>query len=175
MTQHVLFLGIGGIGMSALARWFHAQGAEVAGYDRTATALTQALQEEGIAVDHSGAEHRPPRKPSTGHCTGKSRPVDHRLDTRHSRGVPFAQTAPTGRFHVAKAGTGARKNQPKQACIGRRWDPRKNHNEHPIGPPPTPRWRSRRSFSWRHCPRSSIQLAPGREGRKKPLDGSRSG
>jgi len=54
MTQHVFFLGIGGIGMSALARWFHAKGAEVAGYDRTTTALTQALQEEGISVDHSG-------------------------------------------------------------------------------------------------------------------------
>ena len=55
MTQRLYFLGIGGIGMSALARWFQAQGAEVAGYDRTATALTQALQQEGITVDHTGA------------------------------------------------------------------------------------------------------------------------
>ncbi|MDB4787194.1 UDP-N-acetylmuramate--L-alanine ligase [Flavobacteriales bacterium] len=56
MRQRLYFLGIGGIGMSALARWFHAQGAQVAGYDRTATTLTQALQQEGIAVDHSGAK-----------------------------------------------------------------------------------------------------------------------
>ena len=40
--------------MSALARWFHAQNAEVAGYDRTPTDLTEALQKEGIALDHSG-------------------------------------------------------------------------------------------------------------------------
>ena len=51
--QHLFFLGIGGIGMSALARWFHAQGATVAGYDRTASALTEALIAEGIAVDTS--------------------------------------------------------------------------------------------------------------------------
>ncbi len=55
MTQRLFFLGIGGIGMSALARWFHAQGAEVSGYDRNNTALTQALQKEGIGVDHTGA------------------------------------------------------------------------------------------------------------------------
>ena len=52
--QHLFFLGIGGIGMSALARWFHAQGATVAGYDRTASALTEALLAEGIAVDTTG-------------------------------------------------------------------------------------------------------------------------
>lgn len=52
--QHLFFLGIGGIGMSALARWFHAQGATVAGYDRTASALTEALLAEGIAVDSTG-------------------------------------------------------------------------------------------------------------------------
>ncbi len=49
---NVYFLGIGGIGMSALARFFRAQGYAVAGYDRTETALTQALQAEGIAVNY---------------------------------------------------------------------------------------------------------------------------
>lgn len=44
------FLGIGGIGMSALARYFHKNGFQVAGYDRTETKLTAALQTEGIAV-----------------------------------------------------------------------------------------------------------------------------
>jgi UDP-N-acetylmuramate--alanine ligase len=44
------FLGIGGIGMSALARYFHAKGFQVAGYDRTETKLTSELQAEGIKV-----------------------------------------------------------------------------------------------------------------------------
>lgn len=46
----VYFLGIGGIGMSALARWFRHNGKAVSGYDRTATPITDALQSEGIAV-----------------------------------------------------------------------------------------------------------------------------
>ncbi len=55
MTRCIYFLGIGGIGMSALARWFQAAGAEVAGYDRTPTALTRALETEGMTVDHTGS------------------------------------------------------------------------------------------------------------------------
>jgi UDP-N-acetylmuramate--alanine ligase len=48
--QKVYFLGIGGIGMSALARYFRHAGKEVAGYDKTPTALTDELQQEGIAI-----------------------------------------------------------------------------------------------------------------------------
>jgi UDP-N-acetylmuramate--alanine ligase len=48
--KNVYFLGIGGIGMSALARYFKYSGRNVAGYDRTRTALTDALQSEGIDV-----------------------------------------------------------------------------------------------------------------------------
>jgi len=44
------FLGIGGIGMSALARYFNLKGFQVGGYDRTETKLTIDLQSEGIAV-----------------------------------------------------------------------------------------------------------------------------
>ena len=44
------FLGIGGIGMSALARYFHTKGFQVAGYDRTETKLTSDLITEGIKV-----------------------------------------------------------------------------------------------------------------------------
>lgn len=47
------FLGIGGIGMSALARYFHAKGFQVAGYDRTETKLTKDLQTEGITITFS--------------------------------------------------------------------------------------------------------------------------
>jgi UDP-N-acetylmuramate--alanine ligase len=48
--KNVYFLGIGGIGMSALARYFKFTGRNVAGYDRTQTVLTDALQKEGINV-----------------------------------------------------------------------------------------------------------------------------
>ncbi|MBX9850559.1 MAG: UDP-N-acetylmuramate--L-alanine ligase [Cytophagaceae bacterium] len=46
----IYFLGIGGIGMSALARWFNTNGYKVAGYDRSATALTDELMKEGIKI-----------------------------------------------------------------------------------------------------------------------------
>jgi len=57
---YVFFLGIGGIGMSALARWFRANGHQVSGYDKTETPLTLALSAEGIAVHYVDAvEHIP--------------------------------------------------------------------------------------------------------------------
>ena len=46
------FLGIGGIGMSALARYFKAKGYEVAGYDKTPSPLTRRLEEEGISIHY---------------------------------------------------------------------------------------------------------------------------
>ena len=45
------FVGAGGIGMAALERYFLAQGKRVAGYDRTPSDLTQALQQEGVHID----------------------------------------------------------------------------------------------------------------------------
>ena len=48
----VYFIGIGGIGMSAIARYFHSKGMEVSGYDKTRTRLTRELEEEGIAVHY---------------------------------------------------------------------------------------------------------------------------
>lgn len=48
--QNVYFIGIGGIGMSALARYFKNIGKEVAGYDKTPTALTKELIDSGIAI-----------------------------------------------------------------------------------------------------------------------------
>lgn len=50
--QKVYFIGIGGIGMSALARYFKFHGREVSGYDKTATPLTKKLVEEGIPVHY---------------------------------------------------------------------------------------------------------------------------
>ena len=75
--ENIFFLGIGGIGMSALARYFHAQGTKVesrkskdkakinrktddhpvrvCGYDRTPSALTRQLEEEGIQITYTDA------------------------------------------------------------------------------------------------------------------------
>lgn len=46
----VYFLGIGGIGMSALARYFHGLGLQVSGYDKTPSPLTAQLEREGMAI-----------------------------------------------------------------------------------------------------------------------------
>jgi UDP-N-acetylmuramate--alanine ligase len=48
--QRIYFIGIGGIGMSALARYFNTQGVFVSGYDKTPTPLTDDLQKEGIQI-----------------------------------------------------------------------------------------------------------------------------
>lgn len=53
---NVYFLGIGGIGMSAIARYYKFKGLTVSGYDRTPSDLTAALEREGIAVHY---ESRP--------------------------------------------------------------------------------------------------------------------
>jgi len=48
--KHIYFIGIGGIGMSALARYFVVNGKKVAGYDKVASLITSALQKQGIAI-----------------------------------------------------------------------------------------------------------------------------
>jgi UDP-N-acetylmuramate--alanine ligase len=48
----VYFIGIGGIGMSALARYFHAKGTRVSGYDKTPGALTNELEKSGIRIHY---------------------------------------------------------------------------------------------------------------------------
>ncbi|HSN50345.1 MAG TPA: Mur ligase domain-containing protein, partial [Bacteroidales bacterium] len=48
--SNIYFLGIGGIGMSALARYFLLEGASISGYDRTSTDLTDLLIEEGMNI-----------------------------------------------------------------------------------------------------------------------------
>jgi UDP-N-acetylmuramate--alanine ligase len=48
--NNIYFLGIGGIGMSAVARYFHAKGAKIYGYDKTSTPLTTELIKEGMYI-----------------------------------------------------------------------------------------------------------------------------
>jgi UDP-N-acetylmuramate--alanine ligase len=50
--KNIYFIGIGGIGMSALARYFIAKGCVVSGYDKTKTVLTEALSELGINIHY---------------------------------------------------------------------------------------------------------------------------
>ena len=58
--RKVYFLGIGGIGMSALARYYRLLGAEVHGYDRTRTTLTEQLEAEGMIVHYDENPNRIP-------------------------------------------------------------------------------------------------------------------
>lgn len=51
--ENIYFLGIGGIGMSALARYFMHEGKHVAGYDRTPTRLTSQLETEGARINYA--------------------------------------------------------------------------------------------------------------------------
>lgn len=52
VRQNIYFLGIGGIGMSALARYFYNKGCQVSGYDKTPSPLTKKLEEEGILIHY---------------------------------------------------------------------------------------------------------------------------
>jgi len=53
MYKHIYFIGIGGIGMSAIARYYNFKGLDVSGYDRTESELTRQLVQEGIRVHYT--------------------------------------------------------------------------------------------------------------------------
>ena len=57
----VYFIGIGGIGMSALARYFHSQGKVVSGYDKTESDLTKELVADGIVVHYEDDVQQAPK------------------------------------------------------------------------------------------------------------------
>ena len=50
--RNIYFIGIGGIGMSAIARYYNTKGLKVSGYDKTPSDLTRALESEGIEVHY---------------------------------------------------------------------------------------------------------------------------
>lgn len=54
-VQNIYFIGVGGIGMSALARYFKVNGKNVAGYDKTATKITDALIDLGVEIHFADA------------------------------------------------------------------------------------------------------------------------
>ena len=51
--KNIYFIGIGGIGMSAVARYYNVKGYAVSGYDKTPSPLTHALEDEGIGVHYT--------------------------------------------------------------------------------------------------------------------------
>lgn len=51
--SNIYFIGIGGIGMSAIARYYNSKGYKVSGYDKTPSPLTHALEQEGIEVHYT--------------------------------------------------------------------------------------------------------------------------
>ncbi|MGI8582534.1 MAG: Mur ligase domain-containing protein, partial [Chitinophagaceae bacterium] len=51
--SRVYFIGIAGIGMSALARYFSSKGITVSGYDKTETNLSKQLESEGISIHYT--------------------------------------------------------------------------------------------------------------------------
>jgi len=59
--QHVYFIGIGGIGMSALARYFQSQKKRVSGYDKTSTVLTKTLEQSGIVIHYEDSVELAPK------------------------------------------------------------------------------------------------------------------
>lgn len=61
--KSVYFIGIGGIGMSALARYFLSRGCSVAGYDRTSTELTRALEAAGMKIIYQESTEGLPEQP----------------------------------------------------------------------------------------------------------------
>lgn len=62
-NKHIYFLGIGGIGMSAIARYYNTQGYKVSGYDKTKTVLSQQLEAEGIKVHYTEDVKHIPQNP----------------------------------------------------------------------------------------------------------------
>jgi UDP-N-acetylmuramate--alanine ligase len=53
--HNVFFVGVGGIGMSAIARYFAANGKQVGGYDKTPTQITKSLEDLGVEVHFEDA------------------------------------------------------------------------------------------------------------------------
>ncbi len=152
---HIYFLGIGGIGMSALARYFHARGVSVSGYDKTPSKLTQALQAEGISVSHSddpgalpvmpGLVIRTPAVPVTTrlcrHFAAHSIPIRKRAEVLGmlSKSTPTIAVAGThGKTTVCAMLTHILKTA-KVPCMAFLGGISTNYNTNYIGDP-DPRW-----------------------------------
>ena len=91
--KSVYFLGIGGIGMSALARYFKSLGVEVCGYDKTPTSLTDQLSKEGMTIHFDENIGRIPKDADLFIYT-PAIPKDHaELDHIIRKGLPLKKRA----------------------------------------------------------------------------------
>ena len=109
--SHIYLIGIGGIGLSAIARVLLAQGYRVSGSDMRASAITDALAREGITV-HIGhdAGHLPPDVALV--IVSSAVPVDNpEVVAAQQRGIPVVKRAEVlgammaGKVGIAVAGT----------------------------------------------------------------------
>ena len=107
----IYFLGIGGIGMSALARYYHSQGYTVAGYDRTPSPLTRQLENEGVAIHYEDNNNLLPALIESVIYT-PAVPYDlNEFETLRQRNLPIMKRAEAlgkiteGHFTIAVAGT----------------------------------------------------------------------
>lgn len=91
--RSIYFVGIGGIGMSALARYFRQRGVRVTGYDKTETALTRNLVKEGMDIHYEDAPESIPHDVDLAVFT-PAIPADlSELQTLKSRGIPLKKRA----------------------------------------------------------------------------------
>jgi UDP-N-acetylmuramate--alanine ligase len=109
--KKIYFIGIGGIGMSALARYFRFHGKEVSGYDRTSTTLTQQLEAEGIAIHYEDDPAAAPKDADLVVYT-PAVPGDHReLNWYRQHGYPLYKRSDVlgmitnSSFNICVAGT----------------------------------------------------------------------
>lgn len=109
--RHIYFIGIGGIGMSALARYFHAHGARVSGYDRTPSPLTRELEMAGMHIHYTDDLLLAPRDVEAVVYT-PAIPADHSaLNYYRSHNYPVLKRSDVlgiisaGSFNICVAGT----------------------------------------------------------------------
>ncbi|HUB60084.1 MAG TPA: UDP-N-acetylmuramate--L-alanine ligase [Puia sp.] len=109
--KKIYFIGIGGIGMSALARYFRFHGKEVSGYDRVSTTLTRQLEAEGIAIHYEDDPAGAPRDADLVVYT-PAIPGDHReLRWYREQGYPLYKRSDVlgmitdSSFNICVAGT----------------------------------------------------------------------
>lgn len=107
----VYFVGIGGIGMSAIARYFNSKGVVVSGYDRTETPLTRQLEDEGMRIHYDDEPGKADREASLVVYT-PAIPAEHReLGFYRQQGYPVHKRSEVlgwiteSSFNICVAGT----------------------------------------------------------------------
>jgi UDP-N-acetylmuramate--alanine ligase len=109
--SHIYFIGIGGIGMSALARYFHSLNIRVSGYDKTPSALTRELEQAGMDVHYEDDVTKAPKDVNAVVFT-PAIPADHaELNYYRENGYPVLkrsdvlQIISEHSFNICVAGT----------------------------------------------------------------------